>query len=198
VSLFCCVLKCSFLGPLLFTLYTTSLSSLIHSHRLNYILYAEDTQVYIPLSTADTYISIKQLGDCLSDISGWMTCNKRSSLYAHPDNSAYLLISSLRTSLVIAPYHQTMYVIFVLHLIAILISENILVWHVAPAYIIFVTFAVFGAIFLFQSPKPLLQLSLLVGLITATFICITFHLRMIILNFIVFRIAYLAWFPCFL
>ena len=35
----------------------------------------------------------------------------------------------------------------------------------------------FGAIFLFQSPKPLLQHSLLVGLITATLFFITLHLR---------------------
>jgi len=37
----------------------------------------------------------------------------------------------------------------------------------------------FGAIFLFQSPKPLLQHSLLVGLITATLLCITLHRRIV-------------------
>ena len=45
-----------------------------------------------------------------------------------------------------------------LHLIAILISENIFLWHVAPTSIIFVTFAVFVAIFPFQSPKPVTAL----------------------------------------
>ena len=40
------------------------------------------------------------------------------------------LISSLRTSLVVASHHQTLYAILVLHLIAILISENISLWHV--------------------------------------------------------------------
>ena len=38
--------------------------------------------------------------------------------------AANLLIPSLRTSLVIASHHQTLYVILVLHLIAILISEK--------------------------------------------------------------------------
>jgi len=55
----------------------------------------------------------------------------------------------------------------VLQFIAILISENVFLWQVAPASIIFVTCAVYGAIFLFQSSKSLLHHSLLVGLITA-------------------------------
>ena len=47
------------------------------------------------------------------------------------------------------------YVILVLHLIAILISENIFLWHIVAAFIIFVSVAVFGAVFLFQSPKTI-------------------------------------------
>ena len=66
----------SVLRPLLFTLYTTPLSSLIHRHKLNHYLYAGNTQVFISLSTADIDLSFKQLGDCLSYISGWMINNK--------------------------------------------------------------------------------------------------------------------------
>ena len=43
--------------------------------------------------------------------------------------------------------------------------------------LLFVTFAVFVTIFLFQSPKLLLHHSLLIGLITATLFFITSHLR---------------------
>ena len=76
-------------------------------------------------------------------LAGWQTINlgrmptkQISSLQVHPKNAANLLISSLRSSLVIASHHQTLYVIVVLHLIAIVSSENIFLWHVAPVSII--------------------------------------------------------------
>jgi len=76
VPLFCGVPQGSVLGPLLFTLYTTPLSSLIHNHKLDHHLYTDDIQVFISLSTADTDLSLKQLSDCRSDTSGWMTNNE--------------------------------------------------------------------------------------------------------------------------
>jgi len=182
--LFSSVPQDSVLGPLLFP---TPLSSLIHSHQLDHHLYVDDTQLYISSSTADTDLSFKQLGDCLSDISGWITNNKLRLNANKADfiiigtfsQRANLPISSLRTSFVIASHHQNLYIILALHLISMLISENMFLWHVAPASIIFVTFAVFLAIFLFQLPKPLLQHSLLVGMITATLFFITLHLRIL-------------------
>jgi len=58
----------SVLETLPFTLHITPLS-LLHSHKLDHHLYADDTQVYISLSTPDTDLSLKQFGDFLSDIS---------------------------------------------------------------------------------------------------------------------------------
>ena len=47
VPMFCSIHHGSVHGPLLFTLYTTLLSSLTHSHKLDHHLYADDTQVNI-------------------------------------------------------------------------------------------------------------------------------------------------------
>ena len=65
----CYIPQGSVLGSML---YTTPLSY----HKFEHQLYADGTQVYISLSTADTGLSLNPLGDCLSDISGWMTNNK--------------------------------------------------------------------------------------------------------------------------
>ena len=93
IPLSCDVLQSSVLGPLLFTLHATPLSSLIRSHKLDYHLYADNTQVYISLTTADTYLSLTQLGDCLSDISGWMT-NIR--LWLNANKTYFSIISTSR------------------------------------------------------------------------------------------------------
>jgi len=75
VPLFCGVPRGFVFEPLLFNLYITPISSLTQSHKL-YHLYADDTQIFISLTTEVTDISLKQLSDCLSDISGRMTNNK--------------------------------------------------------------------------------------------------------------------------
>ena len=47
----CGVAQCSFLGPLLLILYTTPLSSLTQSHNRDHHLYADDTHIYVSLTT---------------------------------------------------------------------------------------------------------------------------------------------------
>ena len=66
----------SVLWPLLFTLYATLLISLIHSNKFDHHLYADDTQVYVSLSTTETDLSLKRPGYNFSKISGWMIQNR--------------------------------------------------------------------------------------------------------------------------
>ena len=63
------------LGPLLFILYTTHLSSLISSLNLNHHLYADDTQLFYSFYPSDYDSTITHLHNALEHISSWMTTN---------------------------------------------------------------------------------------------------------------------------
>ena len=66
----------SVLGPLLFTLYTTPLSSLVSGHAIPHHLYADDSQLYISFSSGDSAAALNGLQACLASVQSWMSTNK--------------------------------------------------------------------------------------------------------------------------
>ena len=84
----------SVLGPVLFSLYTNPISSIIQSHSsINYHFYADNTQLYFSLSPANFSHCIQKLKNCLNDIQNvmFMFTNK---LKLNPDKTEFILIGS--------------------------------------------------------------------------------------------------------
>ena len=80
----------SVLGPILFSLYTNPISSIIHSHNsINYHFYGDHTQLHIALSPANFSHSIQNLKNCLNDIQKFTFTNK---LKLNPDKTEFILV----------------------------------------------------------------------------------------------------------
>ena len=96
----------SVLSPLLFTLCTTPLSSLILGHAIPHHLYADDSQLYISFSSGNSAAALNGLQSYLASVQSWISTNK---LKLNPDKTEFLLIGNERQRSQISFYVSNLY-----------------------------------------------------------------------------------------
>lgn len=88
----------SVLGPVLFSLYTSPIAHIAASHSVSQHQYADDTQLFISLSSATTiHDSVKNLEACLHSLYSWF-CHNGLSLNANKSDLAIFGTSRRRQS----------------------------------------------------------------------------------------------------
>ena len=83
----------SVLGPVLFSLYTSSLGEIMCKYNVNYHFYADDSQMYVSFKPTqnDADYALNKLESCVSEIREWMTDN---FLKLNDDKSEFIVMGS--------------------------------------------------------------------------------------------------------
>ena len=94
VELVCGVPQGSVLGPLKFCLYMLPLGAILRHHCVDYHIYADDTQIYLPVKLVNPIEAISKIDACIADLRTWMIENK---LKINDSKTEFLVISSTRS-----------------------------------------------------------------------------------------------------
>ena len=81
----------SVLGPLEFCIYTIPIGAILRHYKINYQIYADDTQLYCAFELESFDQVFSSIRACISDIRSWMIGNK---LKINDDKTELLIITS--------------------------------------------------------------------------------------------------------
>ncbi|PIK38248.1 hypothetical protein BSL78_24925 [Apostichopus japonicus] len=79
------------LGPVLFTVYTSSLGQLLRLQDMDYHFYADDSSLYLMFHPNDISITVHRLEKCITSVRQWMS---HKCLKMNDSKTEVLLISS--------------------------------------------------------------------------------------------------------
>ena len=94
----CGVPQGSVIGPILFTIYTTSLGHMLREKCVSYHLYADDTQLWITFKPKDIDNAIIKIESCVESIHSWMC---QHQLKMNSEKTEFLVNSSKRMSTIL-------------------------------------------------------------------------------------------------
>ena len=109
----------SILGPILFSIFMLPLGRIIQRHNISFHLYADDTQLYLPIN-ANNPADLNRLKACLDDVKEWMAQNhlqlndsKGEILLVGPSSAVSHLTNHLGSlSTLVKPHVRNLGVIF--------------------------------------------------------------------------------------
>ena len=85
----------SVLGPIAFCIYTIPLGAILRYYKIQYHIYADDTQLYCAFDLHSPDETLSTISACISDIRTWMIRNK---LKINDDKTEFLLVTSSRAN----------------------------------------------------------------------------------------------------
>ena len=83
------------LGPLLFTPYSTPLSSMLFGHAIPHQLYADHSQLYVSSASGDSAAVLNGLQSYLASVQSWMSTNRLGTCDSRTNASLCFLLSFL-------------------------------------------------------------------------------------------------------
>jgi hypothetical protein len=84
----------SVLGPLLFIIYMLGIRDAITSHKFDYLIYADDIQIFTSTTTDELPATLKRLEACVASVSHWLASRR---LFLNGNKTELILLGQSRT-----------------------------------------------------------------------------------------------------